>query len=71
VGFAGTVGLVSEQVWWTKTYLGLRCNLERLPHVREARVPITMEPTSTSLFRGFDEELTRSRGTSYVELLLR
>ena len=71
VGFANTVGLLSEQVWWTKTFLGLRCNLERLPHVRQAAVPITMEPTSTSLFRGFDQELTRSRGTTYVELLQR
>ena len=71
VGFATTVGLLSEQVWWTKTFLALRCNLERLPHVRTAKVPITMEPTSTSQFRGFDQELTRSRGTTYVELLLR
>ena len=71
VGFASTVGLLSEQVWWTKTFLALRCNLERLPPVRKAKVPITMEPTSTSLFLGFDEELTRSRGTTYVELLLR
>jgi hypothetical protein len=71
VGFAGTVGLLREQVWWTKTFLGLRCDLARLPPVRTAKVPITMEPTSTSLFRGFDQELTRSRGTDYVELLLR
>ena len=63
--------MLGEQVWWTKTFLGLRCNLERLPPVRRAAVPITMEPTSTSLFRGFDQELTRSRGTDYVELLLR
>jgi GNAT superfamily N-acetyltransferase len=30
-----------------------------------------MEPTSTSLFRGFDTEIAHSRGTNYVELLLR
>jgi hypothetical protein len=34
-------------------------------------VATKMEPTSTSLFRGFDQEITHSRGTSYVELLLR
>ena len=71
VGFAITIGLLSEQMWWTKTFLGLRCNLTRLPRVRKARVPVTMEPTSTSLFRGFDKEIAQSRGTSYVELLLR
>jgi hypothetical protein len=70
-GLGITVGLLSEQVWWTKTFLGLRCNLKRLRRVRKARVPVKMEPTSTSLFRGFDEELKHSRGTSYVELLLR
>jgi hypothetical protein len=71
LGFASSVGLLSEQVWWTKTFLGLRCNLARLPRVRMAKVPIRMEPTSTSLFRGFDQELPRCRGTSYVELLVR
>jgi hypothetical protein len=70
-GVATTVGLLSEQVWWTKTFLGLRCNLKRLKRVRKARVAVTMEPTSTSLFRGFDQELAQSRGPSYVELLLR
>lgn len=70
-GLGLTVGLLSEQVWWTKTFLGLRCDLGRLPRVRKARARITMEPTSTSLFRGFDRELTHSRGSSYVELLLR
>jgi len=70
-GFAITVGLLTEQVWWTKTFLGLRCDLELLPRVRKARVLTRMEPTSTSLFRGFDQEIAHSRGTSYVELLLR
>jgi GNAT superfamily N-acetyltransferase len=70
-GFAITIGMLSEQMWWTKTFLGLRCDLTRLPRVRKARVPVTMEPTSTSLFRGFDTEIAQSRGTNYVELLFR
>ena len=70
-GLSVTASLFGEQVWWTKTFLGLRCDVTHLPKVRPARVPITMEPTSTSLFRGFDQELTLSHGTDYVELLLR
>jgi hypothetical protein len=37
VGFANTVGLLGEQVWWTQTFLGIRCNLQRLRRVRKAK----------------------------------
>ena len=70
-GYGTTIGVLTEQVWWTKTFLGLRADLNELPRVRRARVPLTMQPTSTSLFRGFDHELAHARGFDYVELLLR
>jgi hypothetical protein len=70
-GYGTTIGVLTEQLWWTKTFLGLRVDLTQLPRVRRARVPLTMEPTSTSLFRGFDHEVRHARGMDYVELLLR
>jgi hypothetical protein len=70
-GYGTTIGVLTEQVWWTKTFLGLRADLTKLPRVRRARVPLTMEPTSTSLFHGFEHEIEHARGMDYVELLLR
>ena len=41
-GYGTTIGVLTEQVWWTKTFLGLRADLNELPRVRRARVPLTM-----------------------------
>jgi hypothetical protein len=69
---AGLVGrTLVEQVWYTKLFLGLRCELESLPSVRSAKVEVRMEPRSTETFRGFEQERSRARGVDYLELLLR
>lgn len=70
-GYATTLGVLGEQVWWTKLFLGLRCDLENLPRIRPARVPIHMEEESPQTFEGFEEELRTTRGLDYIELLLR
>lgn len=63
--------LVREGLWHRKTFLGLRCDLTRLPDVRPARLTLTMEPEPLASFTGFEEELRRSGGRDSVELLLR
>jgi hypothetical protein len=70
-GYGTTIGVFTERMWCTKTSLGLRADLSQLPRVRRARVPLTMEPTSTSMFRGFEQELDHARGLDYVELMVR
>jgi len=60
-----------EQVWYTKLFFGLRCELESLPSVRKAKVEVRMEPQSTETFRGFAQERARAHGVDYIELLLR
>jgi hypothetical protein len=60
-----------EQLWYTKLFIGLRCDLENLPDVRPAKVEVGMEPRSTDSYHGFEEELARVRGIDYIEVLLR
>ncbi len=68
-GLAGRT--LVEQVWYTKLFLGLRCELESLPSVRNAKVEVRMEPQPTETFRGFEQERSSARGVDYLELLLR
>ncbi len=49
---------------------GLRCNLERLPELRPAKIPLTIE-RSDAPFRGFDAELERTTGADYGRALRR
>jgi RimJ/RimL family protein N-acetyltransferase len=63
--------LLREGLWHRKTFLGLRCDLTRLPEVRPARLALTMQPEPLASFSGFEEELRRSSGRDSVELLLR
>ena len=60
-----------EQLWYTKVFLGLRCDLETLPEVRPAKIAVAMEPRSTDTYDGFEEERRRARGEDYLEVLLR
>jgi hypothetical protein len=70
-GYRTTLSVLGEQVWWTKCFLGLRCELRNLPDIRPAKIALTMEPRAAKEFRGFADELPRSHGNDYVELLLR
>jgi hypothetical protein len=70
-GYRTTLSVLGEQLWWTKLFLGLRCDLGNLPDVRPAKIPLTMEPRSAREFHGFADELQGSHGNDYVELLLR
>jgi hypothetical protein len=60
-----------EQLWYTKLFIGLRCDLENLPDVRPAKVEVAMEPRSTESYHAFEQELARVRGIDYIEVLLR
>jgi RimJ/RimL family protein N-acetyltransferase len=52
-------------------YLGLRCDLTALPDVRRAKLPLTMTPRSARQFGGFDAELRRVTGRSYIDVFVR
>lgn len=60
-----------EQTWWTKLFLGVRCDLASLPPIRPAKFEITMKPCESGSFTGFAEELERVRGTDYIDVFLR
>src|SRR4051794_2407076 len=50
--------------------LGLRADLGRLPELRPARIPLTLEPADGA-FAGFAAELERARGADYGRALRR
>ena len=60
-----------EQTWWTRTFLGLRCDLATLPPIRPAKIEITPAACATATFQGFRDELGRVSGTDFVEVFLR
>jgi hypothetical protein len=62
---------LAEQAWGDKRFFGLRADLSRIPDVRPAAFPITMQVTDAPSFRGFREELDRVEGDDYVQVLLR
>jgi RimJ/RimL family protein N-acetyltransferase len=70
-GWQNAARKATEQVWATRTYLGLRCDLERLPTRRPAAIPLAMAPRECATFEGLNEELPRTRGSDYLEVLLR
>jgi RimJ/RimL family protein N-acetyltransferase len=49
---------------------GLRCDLERLPRVKPAAIPLTLEPREGP-FGGFDSELAATTGRDYGRVLRR
>ena len=71
LGLRQTVDVLAEQLWYTKRFFGLRCELAALPDVRAAKIPIAMEPVDPGSFAGFDDELERASGSDYVQVLLR
>jgi len=50
--------------------VGLRCDLHDLPPLREAAIPLTLEPC-TELCEGFADELERTAGADYGRVLRR
>jgi hypothetical protein len=60
-----------EQLWYTKVFLGLRCDLHALPEVRPAKVELRMEPRAPGDGAAFEGERGRVRGEDYLEVLFR
>lgn len=60
-----------EQLWYTKVFLGLRCDLHALPEVRPAKVELEMQPRAAGDGSAFERELRRVRGDDYLEVLFR
>lgn len=61
----------TEQVWGSRVYFALRCDLERLPPQRPSALALDMAPRDCSTFDALDHELPRTHGTDYLEVLLR
>ncbi|HEY2936962.1 MAG TPA: hypothetical protein VGJ25_10195 [Gaiellaceae bacterium] len=70
-GPRSSAGVLREQLWFTKRFLGLRADLSELPEPRPALLPLVMEPVESASFTGFADELREVTGGDYVEALLR
>lgn len=70
-GWQNAAHKATEQVWGTRVYFALRCDLERLPPRRPAALSLAMAPRDCATFDGLDHELPRTHGTDYLEVLLR
>lgn len=51
-----------RRAWSSDVSFGLRADLDELPEVRPARVPVRMEPRDPGTFSGFKDELARVSG---------
>ena len=74
IGVLGRVGvreltrLVLRRLWSSSASFGLRADLNRLPEVRAARIPVRMEPRDPESFIGFEDELSRVSGSDAVDV---
>jgi hypothetical protein len=72
LGVRHTYETARERLWSRPhLYLGLRCDLEALPEVSKARVPVEMLPCDPPDLAAFRDELGRVDGADYVQVLLR
>ena len=72
LGVQQTYGAARDRIWsQPHLYLGLRCDLEALPEVPKARVPVEMVPRDPPQVAAFRDELRRVDGADYVQVLLR
>ena len=77
VGLLGSVGprelfrLGVRRIWSASVSFGLRADLDRLPEVRAARIPIRMVPRDAKSFDGFTAEASRVSGGDTVEIAQR
>jgi GNAT superfamily N-acetyltransferase len=60
-----------HQTWWSRRFLGLRCDLAALPPVRRAKFNVAMAPYDGSILPGFDGELEEAGKSDYIEVLQR
>lgn len=74
VGAAGpafTARAVRRQLWSTQTYLGLHCDLGKLPPVPSAQIDVVMRERDVRDTSAFADELRRVRGADAYECLVR
>jgi GNAT superfamily N-acetyltransferase len=71
VGPRSSAGVLREQLWFTKRFLGLRADLSELPEPRSALLPLELKPVDGAAFTGFADELREVTGGDHVEALLR
>jgi hypothetical protein len=60
-----------EQLWFTKVFLGLRCDLESLPPIQPAKFPMVMRPQDEGNLKIFDCELEKVKGSEYLYVFQR
>jgi exosortase len=61
----------AEHTYWTRVFLGLRCDLASLPPVRPAQFEITIKPCDSATFPGLLEESGRVSGPHFIDVFLR
>ena len=71
IGLVPAVTVLTEQLWYRKSFFGLRCDLTALPPVKPAGMPVSMSDEDPHRFDGFARELEVSRGNDVIEVLLR
>jgi hypothetical protein len=60
-----------HQTWWSRRFLGLRCDLAALPRVPRAKFSVVMATSGECGFPGFDGEFEEAGGIDYIEVLHR
>ena len=60
-----------EQIWGSKRFLGLRCNLSSLPPIRHAKVDILMKPCDAGMFIAFRTEFEEVSGSECIDVVQR
>ena len=60
-----------QQLWLDKLFFGLRCDLEKLPIIPKARMPVKMEPLDLKNYRGFEAEYALVSGHDALEVYAR
>ena len=72
LGVRQTLEIARDRFWsQPHIYLGLRCDLEALPEVPKARVPVEMVPRDPAHAAAFRDELLNVGGADYLQVLLR
>ncbi|HYK92048.1 MAG TPA: hypothetical protein VE398_25005 [Acidobacteriota bacterium] len=68
---SATVRQLSEQIWHTKVFLGLSCDISVPRPLLPAKIPVVMEPCDAATFRGFHEELEQGSADDYPDIFRR
>ncbi len=70
-GWRRAIGPAAEQVWSTRDYFVLRCELMNLQRPRAAALPLVMMARDSGTFEALEGELSRATGANYLEVLSR